>query len=112
MKHRRKSKPCLLCEHPTHDWDYVCSTCRSDRETGRAFRKNGLQEGQAESSVARHWELYAHSGIAAREDCARGIVKESLLKLVDGMQLPGRHSGKSREGIGLHQTPGRWPADL
>ncbi len=112
MKQRRKSKPCLLCGHSTRDWDYICNACRADRETGRAFRKSGLQEGQAETLIAWHWELYAHCGIAAREDCAKKAIQESLLRLVDAVQLPGRHDLKSKIGIGLHDKPGRWNTNV
>lgn len=39
-KHRRQDNPCIMCEQPTRDWDYLCRHCREDWFDGVAARES------------------------------------------------------------------------
>jgi len=91
-KQRRQDNPCILCEEPTRDWDYLCRRCREDWHDGVAARESvAARDGQVKDErvpVYTHWSylFFDNSGEPRRSLEIHHDIKKAVIGLAQGRE--------------------------
>jgi len=91
-KQRRQDNPCIMCEEPTRDWDYLCRLCREDWFDGVAARESvAARDGQVKDErvpIYSYWSylFFDHKVKAGDRTKITSRIKRAVIKLAEGRE--------------------------
>lgn len=93
-KSRRQDNPCIMCDEPTRDWDYVCRSCREDWHDGRSARedmaKRNNQMKDERVPVYLYWSYLSFDNSANLDPRRRNEInhdiKRAIIALAQGRE--------------------------
>lgn len=89
-KRRRQENPCVFCDKPTRDWDYICRQCREDWYQGKearcAIENDGARRKDERIPVYSYWSyMYFNNEDEPKTRNEIGYrIRQAALNLADG----------------------------